>query len=46
MGFPVCVIVGKKLKDGKVEVRDRRTGEKFEVEKDMALEKVMEIINN
>ncbi len=45
VGFPVCVIVGKKLKDGKVEVRDRKTGEKFEVEKDMALEKVMEIIN-
>jgi prolyl-tRNA synthetase len=46
VGFPVCVIVGKKLKDGKVEVRNRRTGEKFEVEKEMALEKVMEIINN
>ncbi|GAB6073707.1 proline--tRNA ligase [Nautilia lithotrophica] len=45
VGFPICVIVGKKLKDGKVEVRDRRTGEKFEVEKDMAFEKVLEIIN-
>jgi len=39
------VIVGKKLKDGKVEVRDRKTGEKFEVEKEYAFEKVLEIIN-
>jgi prolyl-tRNA synthetase len=45
VGFPVGVIVGKKLKDGKVEVRDRKTGEKFEVEADRAFEKVMEIIN-
>jgi len=45
VGFPICVIVGKKLKDGKVEVRDRKTGEKFEVEADMAFEKVMELIN-
>ena len=45
VGFPVCVIVGKKLKDGKVEVRNRKTGEKFEVEKERAFEKVMEILN-
>ena len=45
IGFPVCVIVGKKLKDGKVEIRNRKTGEKFEVEKEKALEKVLEIIN-
>jgi len=45
IGFPICVIVGKKLKDGIVEVRDRKTGEKFEVKKDMALEKVMELVN-
>ncbi|GAB6044601.1 proline--tRNA ligase [Caminibacter profundus] len=45
VGIPVCVIVGKKLKDGKVEVRDRKTGEKFEVEKEYAFEKVLEIIN-
>ena len=46
VGFPVCVIVGKKLKDGKVEVRNRKTGEKFEVEKDFALEKVLEVLNS
>ncbi|WP_457562234.1 proline--tRNA ligase [Caminibacter pacificus] len=45
VGFPVGVIVGKKLKDGKVEVRDRKTGEKFEVEAGEAFEKVMELIN-
>ena len=44
VGFPVGVIVGKKLKDGKVEVRDRKTGEKFEVDKDLAFEKVLKII--
>ena len=46
VGFPVCVIVGKKLKDGKVEVRNRKTGEKFEVKKDFALEKVLEVLNS
>ncbi len=46
VGFPVCVIVGKKLKNGKVEVRNRKTGEKFEVEKDFALEKVLEVLNS
>ena len=44
VGFPVGVIVGKKLKDGKVEVRNRKTGEKFEVDKDLAFEKVLKII--
>jgi len=44
IGFPVCVIVGKKLKDNKVEIRSRR-GEKFEVSKDDVLEKVLEVIN-
>ncbi len=46
VGFPVCVIVGKKLKNGKVEVRNRKTGEKFEVDKDLALEKVLEVLNS
>ncbi len=46
IGFPVCVIVGKKLKDGKVEVRNRKTGEKFEVNKEEAFEKVLEVLNS
>jgi prolyl-tRNA synthetase len=44
VGFPVGVIVGKKLKDGQVEIRNRKTGEKFEVDKDLAFEKVLELI--
>jgi prolyl-tRNA synthetase len=44
VGFPVGVIVGKKLKDGKVEIRDRRSGEKFEVKKDEVFERVMEMV--
>jgi prolyl-tRNA synthetase len=45
VGFPVGVIIGKKLKNGKVEIRDRKTEEKFEVDKDLALEKIMELVN-
>ncbi|MEO1958435.1 MAG: proline--tRNA ligase [Nautiliaceae bacterium] len=44
VGFPIGVIVGKKLKDGKVEIRDRKSGEKFEVERDEVFEKVMEMV--
>jgi len=46
VGFPVCVIVGKKLKDGKVEIRNRKSAEKFEVEADRAFEKILEIVNS
>jgi len=45
VGFPVGVIIGKKLKDGKVEIRNRKTGEKIEVNKDEVFEKVLEVIN-
>ncbi|EDM24286.1 proline--tRNA ligase [Caminibacter mediatlanticus] len=34
LGFPYAVIVGKKLKDGIVEIRDRRSDEKIEVKSD------------
>ena len=46
VGFPVGVIVGKKLKDGKVEIRNRKTGEKIEIEKENALEKILEMLNS
>ena len=46
VGFPVGVIVGKKLKDGKIEIRNRKTGEKIEVNKDEALEKILEVLND
>lgn len=45
VGFPIGVIVGKKLKDGKVEIRDRKTGKNFEVDANEVFEKVMELIN-
>jgi prolyl-tRNA synthetase len=31
IGIPVIVVVGKSLADGKVELRNRKTGEKSEV---------------
>jgi prolyl-tRNA synthetase len=44
IGVPVQVVVGKKLKEGKVDVKVRRTGERFEVdvaEVPSAVEKLM-----
>ena len=37
IGNPVIVIVGKSLADGKIEVRDRKSGSKSEVPIDEAL---------
>jgi len=46
LGMPVQVIVGdKKLKDNKVEVKIRRTGERFDVELTGLLEKIKGIIS-
>ncbi len=42
IGIPIQVIVGKKVKDNKVEVKVRKTQEKMEVE----LDKIFEYINN
>ena len=45
LGMPVQVIVGdKKLKENKVEVKIRRTGERFDVELGKLVEKLKEII--
>ena len=45
LGMPVQVIVGdKKLKENKVEVKLRRTGERFDVELGELVEKIKEII--
>jgi prolyl-tRNA synthetase len=41
-GFPKAVIVGKGLKEGKVEIVDRRTLEKEEVSVDVVASRVME----
>ncbi|MFZ1322247.1 MAG: proline--tRNA ligase [Ignavibacteria bacterium] len=45
IGIPVQLIVGEKnLKDGKVEIKIRQTGEKLIVNKDDAVSKVIELI--
>jgi prolyl-tRNA synthetase len=44
IGFPYGVIVGKKLADGIVEIVDRQTLEKIEVQKHEVVAKLMELI--
>ena len=44
IGFPYAVVIGKKLKDGMVEIRDRKTLEKIEIEADKVFDKLMEMI--
>jgi prolyl-tRNA synthetase len=40
IGFPYAVVVGKKLADGMVELVDRKTGEKTDVNLDEVVEKI------
>jgi len=44
IGFPYAVVIGKKLKDGIVEIRNRKTLEKIEVKSNEVYEKLMEIL--
>ena len=44
IGFPYAVVIGKKLKDGMVEIRDRKTLQKLEIEADKVFDKLMEMI--
>ncbi len=45
LGMPVQVIVGdKKLKENKVEVKIRRTGERFDVELSELVDKIKDIM--
>ena len=44
IGFPYGVIVGKKLDDGIVEIVDRKTLQKIEVQKHEVVSKLMELI--
>jgi prolyl-tRNA synthetase len=47
LGMPVQVIVGdKKLKENKVEVKVRETGERFDIEVEKLKEKIAEIFRN
>ena len=43
IGFPYAIIVGKKLNDGIVEVRNRKSGEKFEIKAEEIVEKIKEM---
>ncbi|MFA9431067.1 proline--tRNA ligase [Egicoccus sp. AB-alg2] len=43
LGVPTIVVVGKRLQDGVVEVRDRRSGERSEVALDTAVEHLVAI---
>lgn len=46
LGMPVQVIVGdKKLKESKVEVKLRRTGERFDVDFNKLVDKMIELLN-
>jgi prolyl-tRNA synthetase len=44
IGFPYAVVIGKKLKDGIVEIRDRKTLDKIEVTIDEVFNKLLEMI--
>ncbi len=44
IGFPYALIVGKNLKDGQVEIVNRKTLEKITINSDKALEEILKII--
>ena len=44
VGFPYRIVVGKKVKEGKVEVQSRLTGEKWDIEIEKAIDFVKEKI--
>ncbi len=44
-GFPYRIVVGRKVKEGKVELQNRHTGERWDVEIDKAVETVRDLVN-
>jgi prolyl-tRNA synthetase len=44
LGIPTIVVVGKLLADGRIEVKDRATGEREEVELANAVERLVSIV--
>ncbi len=44
VGFPYRIVVGKKVKEGKVEIQKRMTGEKFDVSIEEAIDTVKKMI--
>ncbi len=43
-GFPYRIVVGRKVKEGKVELQNRHTGERWDVEVDKAVETVRDLV--
>ncbi len=43
-GFPYRIVVGRKVKEGKVELQNRHTGERWDVEIDKAVETVRDLV--
>ncbi|MET7393149.1 proline--tRNA ligase [Dactylosporangium sp. NPDC005572] len=46
LGVPTIVVVGKRLADGVVEIRDRRSGEKEEIALDQAVSRVRDAVGH
>ncbi|WP_131102775.1 proline--tRNA ligase [Streptomonospora litoralis] len=44
LGVPTCLIVGKGLDEGRLELRDRRSGEREEIGLDGAVDRVAELV--
>ncbi|MCT7573902.1 proline--tRNA ligase [Aliarcobacter butzleri] len=44
LGFPYAVVIGKKLEDGLVEIVDRKTLEKIDIEVDEVISKILELV--
>ncbi len=44
VGFPYRIVVGKKIKEGKVEIQKRATGERFDVSVEEAINRVKEMV--
>ncbi len=45
VGFPFWIIVGKKVKEGKVEIKERHTGKTYDIEKEKAIDFLLDLIN-
>jgi len=44
IGFPYAIVIGKKLKEGMVEIVDRKTGDKTDVSLEDAVSKLLELL--
>lgn len=44
-GFPYRIVIGKKIKDGKVELQKRHTGEKIDIPIDEAIKTVRDLVD-